>query len=79
MHPDWAYQWGLAKEMVRGSAMVTDWVRAMEMVNEMGSARASEWVSGSTRWRSGTNQREEAELPRIESDLAPERHRQDHA
>jgi hypothetical protein len=41
--------------MVRGSVMVTDWVRAMEMVNERGSARASEWVSGSTRWRSGTN------------------------
>jgi hypothetical protein len=50
----------LAKERVRGSVMVTDWVRAMEMVNGRGSARASEWVSGSTRWRSGTNQREEA-------------------
>jgi hypothetical protein len=51
----------LAKERVRGSVMVTDSVRAMEMVNGRGSARASEWVSGSTRWRSGTNQREEEE------------------
>jgi len=34
----------LGKETVRGWVMVTDWVRAMEMVNGRGWARASEWV-----------------------------------
>jgi len=30
--------------------MVTDWVRAMEMVKGRGWARALEWASGSTFW-----------------------------
>ncbi len=36
--------------------MVTDWVRATEMVNGRGSAKASEWASSSTCCRQGTNQ-----------------------
>jgi hypothetical protein len=43
-HPGWANQWDLGKERVRGYVMVTDWVRAMEMVKGRAWARALEWA-----------------------------------
>jgi hypothetical protein len=45
-HLGWANLWDLGKERVkvRGYVMVTDWVKAMEMVNGRGWARALEWA-----------------------------------